>query len=158
MHIAAPAMFSFRPDEIGTIMRTFTLLPLAIALIGASAYAAPQTEQQAPESTLGEIQVRTAGPVYKLTPAQIDEVKGIYVMDNGVPFKITQEHRRLYAHLGQRPVTEMVAVADNRFVSLDRRMVMEYQPMAFGDQIVLTYPADMNVASSPMITARFAAN
>ena len=71
-------------------MRTFTLLPLAIALIGASAYAAPQTEQQAPESALGEIQVRAAVPVYKLTPAQIDEVKGSYVMDNGSAFKITQ--------------------------------------------------------------------
>lgn len=158
MHITTPAVPSFRPDEIGTIMRTFTLLPLAIALIGASAYAAPQTEQQAPESTLGEIQVRAAVPVYKLTPAQVDEVKGSYVMDNGTAFNITQEHHRLYAQLGQRGATEMVAVGENRFISLDQRMVMEYQPMAFGDQIVLTYPSDMNVASSPMITARFAVN
>jgi hypothetical protein len=156
MHVTAPAMPSFRPDEIGTIMRTFTFLPLAIALIGASAYAAPQSER--PESPLGEIQVRAAVPVYKLTPAQIDEVKGSYVMDNGAHFKITQERRRLYAQLGERLVTEMVAVGENRFISLDQRMVMEFQPMAFGDQIVLTYPSDMNVASSPMVTARFAAN
>ena len=137
-------------------MRTFTFLPLAIALVGATAYAAPQTEQ--PESTLGEIQVRAAVPVYKMTPAQVDDVKGSYVMDNGTALKITQEHHRLYAQLGQRHVTEMVAVGENRFISLDQRMVMEYQPIAFGDQIVLTYPADLDVASSPMVTVRLAVN
>ena len=139
------------------IMRTLTCLPLAIALIGATAYAAPQSEQTEP--TLGEIQVRGGVmPSYKLTPAQIDEVKGTYVMDNGATLKITQEHRRLYAQLGQRFVTEMVAVGENRFVSPDQRMTIEYQPIAFGDQVVLTYPADLNLASSPMITIRLASN
>ena len=52
----------------------------------------------------------------------------------------------------------MVAVGENRFISLDQRMVMDYQPMAFGDQIVLTYPADLDVASSPMVTVRLALN
>jgi hypothetical protein len=136
------------------IMRTLHWLPLVLALIGAAAYAAPQSAQTEP--TLGEIQVRAVRPTYKLTPAQIDDVKGTYVMDNGSALKITQEHRRLYAKLGDRLVTEMVAVGENRFVSPDQRMTMEYQPIAFGDQIVLTYPADLNVASSPMITVRLA--
>lgn len=137
-------------------MRTIHCLPLAIALIGATAYAAPQTEQTEP--ALSEIQVHGVMPTYKPTPAQIDEVKGTYVMDNGSALKITKENRRLYAQLGQRLVTEMVAVGENRFVSPNQRMTIEYQPIAFGDQILLTYPADLNVASSPMITVRLALN
>lgn len=137
------------------IMRTLHCLPLAIALIGATAYAAPQSEQTEP--TLGEIQVRGMSPTYKPTAIEIAEVKGAYALDNGATLKITNEHRRLYAQLGDRLVTELVPVAENRFVSPDQRMTVEYVPIAFGDQIVLTYPADMNLTSSQMITVRLAA-
>jgi hypothetical protein len=137
-------------------MRTFTFLPLALALIGATAYAAPQSDQTEP--TLGEIQVRATAPTYKPTPMELAEVKGTYALDNGASLKISNEHRRLFARLGDRLTTELVPVGENRFVSADQRMTIEYIPIAFGDQILLTYPADMNLASSPMITVRLAAN
>lgn len=137
-------------------MRTLTLLPLAIALIGATAYAAPQSEQTEP--TLGEIQVRATAPTYKPTAMEIAQVKGAYALDNGATLTITNENRRLYARLGDHLVTELVPVGENRFVSAGQRMTMEYVPIAFGDQIVLTYPADMNLASSHMVTVRLAAN
>lgn len=139
-------------------MRTLTLtcLPLAFALVQATAFAAPQAQQAAP--SLGEIQVRGVTPSYKPRPMEIAEVKGNYAMDNGASLKVTNKGNRIYAQLGQRLVTEMVPVAENLYVSPDQRMTMEFRPIAFGDQIVLTYPADMNVASSPMVTVRLAAN
>lgn len=137
-------------------MRTLTFLPLAIALIGATAYAAPQSDQAEP--TLGEIQVRAAAQTYKPTAMEIAQVKGAYALDNGASFKITNEHRRLVARLGNNAATELLPVGENRFVSADQRMTVEYIPIAFGDQIMLTYPADMNLSSSHMITVRLAAN
>ena len=94
----------------------------------------------------------------KLQPQQIDEIKGVYALDNGSALKITNVQRRLFAQLGQRNLTELVPVGDNRFVSLDQRMTVEYRPVAFGDEIVLTYPADLNVASSELVTVRLAQN
>jgi hypothetical protein len=138
-------------------MRTLFLLPLAFALSQASAIAAPQTQQGDP--SLSEIQVRGMMPAAaKLQPQQIDEIKGVYALDNGSALKITNVQRRLFAQLGQRDLTELVPVGDNRFVSLDQRMTVEYRPVAFGDEIVLTYPADLNVASSELVTVRLAQN
>jgi hypothetical protein len=52
----------------------------------------------------------------------------------------------------------MAPVAENLYQSADQRMRMEQRPAAFGGEVVLTYPADVNLASSPMITVRLAAN
>jgi hypothetical protein len=153
----SPGGALFRPDEIGTIMRTLTLLPVAIALLQVTAFAVAQSGQT--EATLlSEIQVRpVAGQTYGPTPMQVAEMKGDYAMDNGETLKISIEHRRLVARVGQGIAAELVPVAENRFASADRRMTMEFKPIAFGDQILLTYPASPDVASSKMITVRLAA-
>lgn len=139
-------------------MRTLTILTLAMAmaLTQASAFAAPQTAQN--EQSMSQIQVPGVTATYKLQPAQIDELKGVYKLDNGLTLKVSNVRRKLYAQLGQRAPTEMVPLAENLFVSRDQRMTMDYRPAAFGDEVVLTYPADLNLASSPMLTVRLAAN
>lgn len=137
-------------------MRTLTILSIAIAMSTATAFAAPQQAQTEP--SLSEIQVRAAMPTYQLQPQQVDEVKGVYVMDNGSTVKITNQNRRLFAQIGQRSSTELIPISDTRFVSPDQQVTMEYHPIAFGDEIVLTYPADLNVASAQMVTVRLAVN
>jgi hypothetical protein len=135
-------------------MRTRILFSLAFSFLQATVVAAPQTQQG--DATLSEIQVRGIAPVYKLQPQQIDDVKGTYALDNGATLRITNVQRRLFAQLEGRERTELVPVGDNRFVSPGQRMTMEYKPVAFGDEIVLTYPADLNVATAPMVTVRLA--
>ena len=137
-------------------MRTLTILSLAMALTQASALAAPQAPQTEP--SLSEIQVTGVMPTYQMQPAQVDEVKGVYRLDNGATFKVSNVHRKLFAQLGQRHLTEMVPLAENLFVSPDQRMTMEFRPTAFGDEILLSYPADLNMADAQMVTVRLAVN
>lgn len=137
-------------------MRTLTILSLAMALTQVSALAAPQTSQN--EQSMSSIQVPGVTATYKLQPGQIDELKGVYKLDNGITLKVSNVRRKLYAQLGERTMTELVPLADNVFVSPDQRMTMEYRPAGFGDEVVLTYPADLNVAAARMVTVRFAAN
>jgi hypothetical protein len=136
-------------------MRTLILLPLAFALTQAPAFAAPQSTRS--ESSLSEIQVRGVMPTYKPRPFEIEQVQGAYRLDNGLNLKIATEHRRLYAKLGQRTLTELVPVSENHFASADGRVAVEFRPLPFNDEIVLTYPSDLNVATSALVTARFAA-
>lgn len=140
-------------------MRIITLLSLAVAVAQVPALAAPQ-EPQEPQSTssLSEIQVRSTMPTYQMQPAQLDEVKGVYRLDNGTIFRVTKKHRRLFAQLGDRKLTELLPLTDTRFVSPDQRITMDYIPEAFGDSIVLTYPSDLNLADARMVTVRFAVN
>jgi hypothetical protein len=137
-------------------MRTLTTLSLAMALTQASAFAAPQSAQAEP--SMAEIQVTSVMPTYRMQAAQVDEIKGVYKLDNGKTFRVSNVHRRLFAQLGDRKRIEMVPLAENLFVAADQRMTMELRPAAFGDEIVLTYPATLNLADSTMVTVRLAAN
>jgi hypothetical protein len=135
-------------------MRTVILLPLAFALAHSAAWAGPQSNSTEPE--MSAVQVVGLAPGYKPRPAEIDEIKGVYALDNGMVLKISHERRRLFAQLGERQVAELVAVGANRYEVPGQRMTIEYHPIAFGDEVVLTYPADLNVAGSPMVTVRLA--
>lgn len=97
-------------------------------------------------------------PIYQPRPAELAEVQGVYRMDNGLTLKIYQERRRLFAQLGQRPPAELVPVAEYSFVAPDQRMTLDYHPIAFGDEIVLTYPSDPKLGSSGLVQVRLAAN
>lgn len=137
------------------IMRTLTLLPLAFAVTTAAAFAAPQEPQQ----QLSEIQVQGTMPaMYKAQPMERAAVKGVYKLDNGATFKISEQQNRLYAQLGERGVTELVAVSGDRFFAPAQNMSVQYVPQAFGDQLVLSYPADLNASASPIVTVTLAAN
>ncbi|MET0856799.1 MAG: hypothetical protein ABWY27_08625 [Telluria sp.] len=113
-------------------MRKLLLFPLAVALAHGGAFGGP----------------------YKPRPAEIDEIKGVYILDNGATLKVSTWQNRVYAELGQRGVTEMVPVAEYRFASPDQRMTMAFNPREFDGEVVLTYPADLNVAGSEMVTTR----
>lgn len=137
-------------------MRVLPLLLLATALAPASVLAAPQA---APDGqAMSKIDVPGTTPVYRMRPAEVDQVKGVYLLDNGVTFQVSSERRKLFAQFGQARPVELVAVAENRFVSADRRVTMALRPVAFGDEIMLTYPSDFNVAGANMVTVRLAAN
>lgn len=133
-------------------MRSYLFIPLAAVLAASPAFAQDQAAQDQ------SIQVFGTQPAYKLQPQQMAEIAGVYRFDNGGVFRLTKVNNRLMAQLGDRGATELVARADNRFVSTDQRMTVEYLPQAFGDQITLSYPSDLAKADSPMVTVRFAVN
>lgn len=137
-------------------MRTLPILSLAMALTQSTAFAAPQAPQAAP--SLSEIQVTGVMPTYQMQPQQVDEVTGVYTLDTGATFKVSNVRRKLYAQLGGRNLTELVPLAENLFVSKDQRMTMEFRPVAFGDEILLTYPAGLDTADAKMVTVRLAVN
>jgi hypothetical protein len=132
------------------MMRTITLLSLAFALVQGSAVAEPQTIAGPSMSVIPLV------ATYKPRPAEIDDVLGVYKLDNGATLKVSMERHRLYARLGERIATEMVPVGEYHYVSADQRMEMEFNPLPFDGMVLLTYPADLNVAGSGLMTARAA--
>lgn len=126
---------------------SFTVSFTAAFLIAAPALAQDQS-----------IQVTGAQQSYKLQPQQMAEIAGVYAFDDGGVLRITKVGNRLMAQLGDRALTELVAQADNRFISRDQRMTIDYIPQAFGDQINVSYPSDLAKADAPMVNVRLAAN
>ena len=122
---------------------------------------APASVLAAPPSapagqSMSEIRIYGTNPAYHVRPGEADQVKGVYLLDNGTAFRVSNERRKVFAQFGQANPVEMVPVAENLFVSADRRITMEFHPIAFGDEIVLTYPLDFNVADAKLVTVRLA--
>ncbi len=108
-------------------MRTSVLLPLAFAFAHAGAFAAQQA-------------------TYQPRADEVEQIKGMYRLDNGATLKVQEQGRRLVARIGRHYVTEMVPVAENRYVSPDGRMTMQFRSLPFDGEVVLTYPAELNDA------------
>ncbi len=139
-------------------MRTLACISLIAALTPAVCTAAPQ-DSAAPDRIMSEIQVRA--PVTRtwyMSPVALAEIQGTYALSNGKSLRLTNMRGKLYADLNQRGLAELVPVAENTFVSRDRDIALEYKPIAFGDEIVLSYKTDALAANSPWVTVRIAAN
>lgn len=140
-------------------MRTFACISLIAVLTPAVCAAASPQEAAAPDRVLSEIQVRA--PVTKtwyMNPAALSEIRGTYALSNGRSLRLENMRGKLFADLNQRGLTELVPVAENTFVSKDRDIALEYKPIAFGEEIVLSYKVDALAAESPWVTVRIAAN
>ena len=126
-------------------MRRYPTVFLAAALLSAPAFALDQT-----------VAVTGAQQSYQLQPQQLAEIAGVYRLDNGGVFRVERVGKRLMAQLGERPMTELVAQAEDRFISRDQRMTVDYLPQPFGDLLTLRYPSDLAQADAPMVTVRLA--
>lgn len=129
----------------------FPVRYLCVAVLVASASVSAQEE-------ISAVQVRGVPLAAQLQAHQAQAMAGLYRLDNGAVFRLKAQHRRLLAQLGDRGETELIQTGDNQFVSRDQRMTVEYQPEAFGDLIILSYPRDLARADSPMVMVRLAAN
>lgn len=117
-------------------MRTLTLLTiLGIASLSASALAAPSVTPDAGNCSMA-VQL-VPGTSYKLRPAEFDGVLGRYSLSNGQTLKVTAEHRKLYAEIGQSKA-ELVAVAKNTFVSRDEDMKLVFDQIPFATDVAVT--------------------
>jgi hypothetical protein len=57
-------------------------------------------------------------------PGDLDDFKGAYEMSDGDTMVLRQYGRKLFAEVGDRPRTELVAAARNEFVAVDRQLSM----------------------------------
>lgn len=142
-------------------MRTLPLVSLAAAaaLLAGSAFAAPPQDTAAPS----EIQVRGPAPApekYTMNTQQLREIAGTYALSNGQSLRLSTWQNRLYADLNQRGMTEMVPVDENVFVAASHDMSMVFKPVAFGDELRLTYRADsgQTAALPQLVTVTLALN
>jgi hypothetical protein len=120
-------------------MRTQTLLALfgAIALSASvSAYAGPTVTPNAGNPAAMDIQLIPAP--YKLRPVQFEGVQGTYGLDDGRTMRITSEKRKLYAQINGGDKEEIVAVAQNVFLTADQDLRLEFDQIPFATEVRLT--------------------
>ncbi len=117
-------------------MRTKILMTLFGTLaLSTSAFAGP-----APDANVGasmEVQI-VQGASYKLRPAEFDGVQGSYSLSNGTTMRVSASQRRLFAEIDGHAKAELVAVAQNTFVSRDEDMKLVFDQLPFATEVTLT--------------------
>lgn len=110
------------------------------------------------QDEISAVQVRGVQPTFKLEEYQAKSMAGVYKLDNGSTFRLTSSHRHLLAQLDDRSTVKLEQTGENRFMAREQRMTVEFQPQAFGDMVVLSYPLELARLDSPMVQVRLAAN
>lgn len=98
---------------------------LLATCLGTLALAA--TAQTEPEDTSVRIpgyQIQLPAQPHRLMPGDFDDFKGAYEMSDGDTMVLRQYGRKMFAEVGDRPRTEIVAAARNEFVAVDRQLSM----------------------------------
>jgi len=85
--------------------------------------AAAQTEPDSAVRIHG-YQIELPAKAYHMFPGDFDVYKGSYDLSNGETMTLRAHGRRMYADVGNRPRTEMVAAAPNVFVAVDKQFKM----------------------------------
>lgn len=87
---------------------------------------------------------------YPMFPGDFDVYKGAYDLSNGETMVLQSTGRRIFAQIGARPRTEMVAASYTEFVAVDRQFKMTLEE-AFGEvtgEILLVVPGKSAQANS----------
>lgn len=101
---------------------------LGMLTLGASAQAEPDNAVR-----IRGYQIELPAKPIHLFPGDFDVYKGTYDLSNGETMVLRSRGHRIYAEIGDRPRTEMVAAASNVFVAVDRQFKMTLSAPEFGD-------------------------
>jgi hypothetical protein len=98
---------------------------LLASLLGTLALAATAQSQSGDTSvTVPGHPIQLPSQPHRLMPGDFDAFKGAYEMSNGDTMVLRQYGRKIFADVGERPRTELIASARNEFVSVDQQLKM----------------------------------
>ena len=101
---------------------------LGMLTLGASAQAQPDNAVR-----IRGYQIELPAKPLRMFPGDFDIYKGTYDLSNGDTMVLRSHGRRLFADIGNRPRTEMLAASPNEFVAVDRQFKMTLTAEQFGD-------------------------
>jgi hypothetical protein len=136
-------------------MRPFSLLlPASLLLLASGALAQTQPyPQTAPLST-----VQVTGPMKTawIDPVQARELAGSYAMSNGWHMKVRPASRYIDATIDDQQPMRLSSVGNDRFVSADGNVTMDFNRGEAGDEMLMSYRPDPRLAQVVVISSRLA--
>ena len=132
------------------------LLPASLIVLacGASARTMPYAHpDDAPGST---VQVKAPAATAYITPAQARQISGSYAMSNGWHLKVNSGSRSIDARIGDDKPMRLRAVSDDKFVSRDGNITMQFNQGESGEDMTMSYVPDARLAQVVVISSRLA--
>ncbi len=109
---------------------------LFVLLSGVALAAAAQDAPSSSVEVRGS-QFQLPETAYPLFGNEIGAYTGTYQLSNGESMHIRRDGRRLFATVGSRAPTELVALSNDRFVARDQQLRLSFEDVAFQTQCEL---------------------
>ena len=132
------------------------LLPASLLLLacGASAQTTPYPQPDAtPSST---VQVKAPAATAYVTPDQARHISGIYAMSNGWHLKVSGSSHHIDARIDNNKPMRLRAIADNKFVSRDGNVMMQFNQGEFEEDMTMSYVPEGRLAQVVVISSGLA--
>jgi hypothetical protein len=105
-----------------------------LAFLGAAALSVSAVAEP---SVPASINAANGAAVYRLTPVQVEEIGGIFKLDDGRNMKLTNTNSRVYMELdGKRE--ELIPVSENRFVAKKSGAQVTLDQLPFAEKVELS--------------------
>lgn len=129
------------------------LLPAALLVAGASAYAQTTPYPQPDAASISTVEVTAPARTVRLRDDEARQVAGTYAMSNGWKMKVQPASRYIDATIDQQKPIRLVALSADKFVSGDGRISMEFNRGDRQDEMLMRYSpgpdlADVVIGSS----------
>lgn len=134
------------------------ILPASLLLLATGAGAQErQPEQQYPLTEPGstsQVQVKAPTQPFQFWDYEAEMISGAYAMSNGWRMKVDPVSDGIVAQIDKRPPMRLVAVAQDRYVTRDGNVSMEFNRGARGDDMLMSYVPDKRTAQVVVVTAK----
>jgi hypothetical protein len=138
-------------------MRPLSLLfPASLLLLAPSTFAQTTPYPQPDTSPISTVQVTAPVKTLRIADDQAHALRGSYAMSNGWTLKVRPTSRFIDAAIDNEKPMRLRQLADDRFVSGDGNVTMEFNRGDAGDEMTMSYVPDQRLAQVVVISARVA--
>lgn len=134
------------------------LIPAVLSLLALGATAQTQPDS---EVRIHGNQIEVPAQPYRMWQTNFDVYAGAYDLSNGETMTLFSRGSRMYAEIGDRPRTEVLAAKRNEFVAVDQqfKMTLASQMGDVTGELLLRAPGSSSLASAEvgvvrLVTAR----
>lgn len=138
-------------------MRTLSL-PLTVSLLVVASTTSAQSLPYPKPDTAPMSTVQVTAPIQPVwvRDEQARQIAGAYELSNGWKMKVRAASRYIDATIDSEKPMRLLAVTPDRFVSRDGKVTMEFNRGDAGDEMMMRYVADTDLAQLVVISAKMA--
>jgi len=132
------------------------LLPTSLLLLASSALAQNLPYPKAADAPMSSVQVRAPVKTLLIMGDQAEQLKGSYAMSNGWRLTVRPGARHINASIDNEKPMRLVQVAQDKFVSNDGNVTMQFNQGEWGDDMTMSYVPNQDLAQVIVISSRMA--
>lgn len=132
------------------------LFPLSLLALASSASAQNLPYPQADSASTSTVQVTAPARNVRLTDEQEHYVAGAYALSNGWRLDVRTAPQHIDATIDERRPIRLYALSADKFVSRDGNISMEFNRGPTGDDMVMSYRPNPQLAQVVVLTSRLA--